>query len=310
LVLTADLDERPAKWKLVTFIPLGDRDDQLGYKPARESPTICPSSFTFAPDDSIWIIDSAKQRLAHFSPDGDLLGEVHGLLGSGSRDLAFVGGRLFSIGVYHRGVVYEIEGHRISKTHVVRKGTETVYVSDFIPTPDGLFAHIGGYTEPVATGPIGVYRVRLPGDGQIEEVPGVPLRSVEWFWLTTPEDRKIRLHYSTGERETVQPVRIRVIASKRFGRRSLIGPVGPGDLVVDGDDVYMHVKVAAAAPKGGGDELAGRFLLRVGESPMLFERLPEPTLEDHGQVRDIVLGPDGRLYLMQLDKDGVRIFRR
>jgi hypothetical protein len=48
----------------------------------------------------------------------------------------------------------------------------------------------------------------------------------------------------------------------------------------------------------------------VGESPILFERLPEPTLADDTQVRHIGLGPDGHLYLMRLDKDGVRIFRR
>jgi hypothetical protein len=310
IVLVADLDEPPAQWDQVMFIPFGDRRDELGYKPSRESPTVGPNAFAFAEDGSIWIIDAAKMRLAHFSLQGELLGDVHALIGSGSRDLAFVGDRLFSIGVYHKGVVYEIEDHRIVETHTVREEHKTVYVSDFIPTAQGLHATIGGYTEPVATGPKGIYRIPLPGDAQIETVPGLPLRSGISFWLTTPDDHRFRLHFLDGGRDTVQPIRIDVLASERFGRKKLHGAVGPGDYVVDGNDIYVHVKMAVTEPGTDADQIGGRFLLRVGESPMLFERLPEPTRIDDTQVRHIGLGPDGHLYLMRLDKDGVRIFRR
>jgi hypothetical protein len=310
VVLRADLDEKPSPWHLVTFIALGEADDALGYRPSRESPVICPNAFTFAPDGSIWIIDAAKQRLVHYSRDGRLSGQVHGLLGSGSRDLAFVDGRLYSIGVHHKGVVYEIEGDRIARTHTVREGSRSVYVSDLIPSEHGLYANLAGYTEPVATGPKGIHRVRLPGDGQIESVPGLPLRSGTSFWLTTRDDRNFRFHYLEAGRETVQPVRIDVVASDRFGARRLRGVVGLRGYVVDGNDVYLYGSVAVTKPNSGGAQIGGRFLLRIGESPIVFERLPEPTLADDTQVRHIALGPDGHLYLMRLDKDGVRIFRR
>jgi hypothetical protein len=152
--------------------------------------------------------------------------------------------------------------------------------------------------------------VALPGDGQIERVPGLPLESGQSLWLVSPDDQRFRLHYLEGDRDTVQPLRIDIVASSRFGRKKLHGVVGPGDFVLDGNDVYMHVKMSVTKPGSDGDQIGGRFLLRVGESPILFERLPEPTRIDDTQVRHIVLGPDGHLYLMRLDKDGVRIFRR
>lgn len=310
VVLVADLDEAPERWDEVLFIPFGEAGDELGYKPSRESPTIGPNAFAFAGDGTVWIIDAAKMRLVHFSSQRKLLGDVHALIGSGSRDLAFVGDQLFSIGLYHKGVVYEIEDYQIVETHTIRKGIKSVYVSDFVPTDHGLHATIGGYTEPVATGPKGTYRVFLPGDGQIESVPGLPLKSGTSFWLTTRDDRHFRLHYLEGGRETVQPLRIDVVASKRFGNRRMRGVVGLGDFVLDGNDVFMHVKTAVTRPGTDADQIGGRFLLRVGESPILFERLPEPTRIDDTQVRHIALGPDGHLYLMRLDKDGVRIFRR
>ena len=92
---------------------------------------------------------------------------------------------------------------------------------------------------------------------------------------------------------------------------------GDGDLLVhyqtplvDGNDVYMYVRLSVTKPDSGGDQIGGRFLLRIGPRPLLLERLPEPSRIDDTQVRHIALGPDGHLYRMQIDKDGVRIYRR
>jgi hypothetical protein len=311
LVLVADLDEPPARWDQVIFVPFGDGRNELGYKPSRESPTIGPNSFAVAPDGSVWIIDAAKQRVAHFSQRGELTEEIRDSVGSGSTDLTFVGETLYVIAVYHKGLVFPIlpDGRR-SAPNVITENGRTVYARSFIPTTRGLFVEVGGYTEPVATGPKGIYALDLPGSGYIKEVPGMILENGTAFSLSGIGDREFILHFVRGDREFEQPLRVRVIASKRFGKRNLVGPVGPRDFVVDSNDVYMHVKVAVTKPGSDGDQIGGRFLLRVGESPILFERLPEPTRIDDTQVRHIGLGPDGHLYLMRLDKDGVRIFRR
>jgi len=312
VVLTADLDEPAARWRLAGTFPIGDGADQLGYKPSHETPTIEPTAFTVAADGSIWIIDAAKQRVVHYSRDGSFVADFHALLGSSSRDLVFVGQHLLVDGLYYRGLVYEVDeqGNLVARHRVTEDGSKTVYLTDFIPTPNGLYAEIGGYTNPVATGPIGIYGLNLPGNGQIREGPGLPLRSGTWFWLTSSRDGSFEFHFLDGVAERVQPVRINVVASKEFGKRHLEGPVGAGNFVVDGNDVYMYVMMSVTTPHGGGDQIGGRFLLRVGQSPLLFERLPESTLIDDTQRRHIALGTDGHLYLMQIDTDAVRIYRR
>ena len=164
--------------------------------------------------------------------------------------------------------------------------------------------------DPVATGPSGIYKVELPGSGYIQEVPGITLRSGAAFNLYGSGDQDFDLQYFKDERETIQPLRVEVFHRRTYGDRKLDAVVGPGGFVADGNDVYMYVRISATRPDGSGDQIGGRFLLRAGESPILFERLPEPTQEDDTQVRHLALGPDGRIYLMQIDKDGVRIYRR
>jgi hypothetical protein len=311
VVLRADLSEKPAAWELTTVIPIGQSDEALGYKPSRESPTILPKSFSIAPDGSFWIIDAAKQRVTHHSRAGTLIGDIPESVGSGSTDLAFIHGTLYVIAVHHEGIVFPVEpdGTRGFPTVVTENG-RTLYIRTFIPTSHGPFAEISGYTDPVATGPTGIYAVELPGSGYISEVPGFTLKNGTAFNLYATGDQEFDLQYFRDDRETIQPLAIDVLARKRFGNKKLSAVVGPGGFVVDRNDVYMYVLISASKPDGSGDQIGGRYLLRVGESPILFERLPEPTNEDDTQVRHLALGPDGHIYLMQIDNDAVRIYRR
>jgi hypothetical protein len=296
---------------LVTLVRIGSDADELGYIPSRESPTIAPNSFAVASDGSFWIIDAAKRRVAHFSRQAELLGEIPHAVRSVSTDLSFVGSTLHVIAYANRGVVFDVtpEGDQGQPTVITENG-RTVYVRMLIPTPHGLFAEIVGYSDPVATGPNGIYGLELPGSGQIQEVPGLALKNGTAFSLLAEGDEEFELQYVTNGRLTVQPVRVQVISTKHFEDTKLDAFVGAGEPVVDGNDVYMYVKMAASKPDGSGDQIGGRFLLRVGQSPLLFERLPDPTNVDDRQVRHLSLGPDGHIYLMQIDKDAVRIYRR
>jgi hypothetical protein len=310
VVLTADLAEEPTKWELVTFIPLGSGSDELGYIPSRESPTIGPNSFAVDRDGSFWIIDAANRRVAHFSRAGRLLGDIPHSVRSVSTDLSFAGSALHVIAYANRGVVFDVtpDGDQGQPTVITEQG-RTVYVRMLIPTTKGLFAEIDGYTDPVATGPNGIYAVDLPGSGYIREVPGLPLQNGTTLNFFAIGDEQFEVQYVNGERVAVQPLRIQVISAK-FGNTKLNAFVGPQGFVVDRNDVYIYVKMAASKPDGSGDQIGGRYLLRVGQSPVLFERLPDPTNVDDRQVRHLTLGPDRRLYLMQIDKDAVRIYRR
>jgi hypothetical protein len=107
----------------------------------------------------------------------------------------------------------------------------------------------------------------------------------------------------------VLPVRVDV-RTRRAGRSvSLDAVVGPGNLVVAGTDLYLYVRVSATVP-GSGGQVGGRYLLRVGDSPLAWERLPDPGADDDQQFRHLALGPDGALYLMVTDRAAVRILRR
>jgi hypothetical protein len=79
---------------------------------------------------------------------------------------------------------------------------------------------------------------------------------------------------------------------------------------VVGDDVLFLVKVAPTRP-GDADRFGGgRWLLRVGTSPLLWERLPYPETLDELQHRHLAVGPDGSIYLMVVGKGGELILRR
>jgi hypothetical protein len=85
--------------------------------------------------------------------------------------------------------------------------------------------------------------------------------------------------------------------------------VGPGIATVTDGDVAMYVKMSITLPDRR--QVGARYLLQVGDSPMLWERLPDPkNISDDTQWRHLLYGPDGHLYLMQTDEDGIRIYRR
>ncbi|HJP65130.1 MAG TPA: hypothetical protein VKA30_02370, partial [Actinomycetota bacterium] len=130
------------------------------------------------------------------------------------------------------------------------------------------------------------------------------------FHLDQVRDHVFEAVYEKGNRTTIQPLRIDVVSPTKYGARRLKGFVGVGDFVVSENDVYMFVQMSVTIPGSGGDQTGGRYLLRLGQSPMLFERLPDRANADDTQVRHIALGPDGHLYLMYFEKSGVAIYRR
>jgi hypothetical protein len=62
-----------------------------------------------------------------------------------------------------------------------------------------------------------------------------------------------------------------------------------------------------AARYGGGS-----WLLRypTDGSPLVFERLPEPAMEDGYQARHLAVDDSGRVYLLLTLRGGMAIYRR
>jgi hypothetical protein len=265
-----------------------------------------------AEDGTFWVIDAAKQRVAHFSRTGQLIGEIPDSVGSGSADLAFVGPTLWVMCVQHKGLVFPIlaDGRRSAPSVITDQDGRIVYVEDFIPTPHGLFTEVIGYPDLGKGGPNGIFEVRLPDPGTIEEASGFPLKDRTAFHAERIRDDEFDQYYEKDGRSTVQPMKIDVVSSEQFGDQRLKGFTSMGDFVVDGNDVYAFVQMSVTKPGTDGDQIGARFLLRVGRSPWLFERLPDGVNFDETQGRHIALGPDGHIYLMYMEENAVSIYRR
>jgi hypothetical protein len=72
----------------------------------------------------------------------------------------------------------------------------------------------------------------------------------------------------------------------------------------------MYVQVAPTRPDDADRYGGGRWLLRVGRSPLLWERLPSPDMTDELHHRHLAIGPDGAIYLMVTKEDGMLILQR
>lgn len=312
VVLTADLSERPARWTLVATIPFGERESDLRYVPAHEAPTIEPSSFAVAPDGSLWIIDQANKRLAHYSSSGSYLGQVVGDFSSFSRDLAFDGGDLWVIEHSQFGRLFRLDPEGGSDVRTVDSEAQPVFLIDLISASDGLYSELGGFVvtpTPPPVGPVGLYRLGLSAGPGITSAHGLPIPGSRTIWASTSGDADIDVTTTSAEGDRVQPIHVRILDRALSPGRALEGAVGPGSFVVQGEDLAMYVRIVAQ-PGEGAHAIGGRYLLRVGSSPLLWERLPDPTRDDDRQERFLAGGPDGALYLMVTDRDAVRIFRR
>jgi hypothetical protein len=309
MVLVADLSDRPARWEQVAFLPFGDGAGELRYIPAGEIPAREPTSFAVAEDGSFWILDNANLRLTHFSASGTFLSDVGGYHYS-SRDLGFFRGDLYAMRIYQFGRMDRIGADGSVRRYSLKADSHSLYVSDILPTTDALVVRVSGYTRPVATGPMGYYEVTLDGPvPELRELPGVPLGSTRWFKVDASGDQDFDLQFLSPQGGSEQPVHVEVIDPPDSGPTLLEGLVGPGIATVRDGDVAIYVKLVATMPDGR--QVGARYLLQVGESQMLWERLPDPKgTSDDQQWRHLLYGPDGRLYLMQTDKDGVRIYRR
>jgi hypothetical protein len=324
LVLVADLSERPAKWQRVLFVPFGRRTDRLGFKFFHESVNSQPSSLAVASDGSFWIADRWKDRLAHYSPSGKFLGAVRlqrpppdvsiGGARTRVRDIAFSGDRMYVLLDPTGGPIARVGSDGSVEFLRPRLQGRPLWVAEIFPSIGPLTILVGGYAHPeqgsVEDGPIGFFRWEPPGLPQ--RIAGLPGRGGSFVRLdrapNTDQDFELR-HLAPGE-TFVQPFHVDVRTGSQVRGRSLQAVVGPGNLLATADDVIMYVMLSPSRPRDASRYGGGRWLLRLGRSPVLWERLPDPGIPDEPQSRHLALGPDESLYLMVAQKGGMLILRR
>jgi hypothetical protein len=326
LVLTADLSEAPAAWQTVFFVPFGKRSNQLGFKRFPESVNSQPSSFAVAADGSFLIMDRWKERVARYSAEGEFLGATHvgrppAALSVGSarervRDIVVSADRTYALMEPTGGPIVEVRPDGSIEYLRPRLENSELWVAEVFPSQSGVVMLVGGFVESesgfVEDGPQGFFRFRPPG--LVEPLPGLPAEPGRWIDLQRPPpsggDQDFELRFAGPGETTVQPFRVEVRTSAEPEGRSLGAVVGPGNLIPAGGDVVMYVMVSPSRPADAARYGGGRWLLRLGRSPVLWERLPEPAISDETQARHLALGSDGTIYLMVAQKGGVVILRR
>jgi hypothetical protein len=315
-VLRADLDEDPARWERVAFIPFGPDPEQLGFKTFHEGPSSLPSALAVGADGSFWIDDRWKRRVVHYSSSGRFLGSA-GPLSSPGWDLAVVDGVVFVLVEQLTGTIGRVQGDVVSHVDVVYRD-DALFVFQLVGTALGLVAE-AAEVRGVRSGELGSFlTLDLPNPHAVEVLPALPLGRGDTYFDARPADDPVHVQgdqdfdllFASKEISQVQPLQVELIVHDGRKERSVPAEVGLTEPLPAGEDVLFLVKIAPTRPADAERYGGGRWLLRLGRTPLLWERLPDPGIPDELHHRHLAVGPDGSIYLMVVQKDGEVILRR
>jgi hypothetical protein len=284
----------------------------LGFKSFPEGPSSLPSSITVASDGTFWIGDRWKKQAAHFSPAGEFLGAVEGLPDRDRGwDIAYVDGRVYVLADQETGKLAIDDGRGRFRFMTVRSAGEAAFIFHIVSTSLGLVAarrsdrpNLGQFL-----------RVALPEAAEADPLPGLPYGRGDVFLDAVRKespsgDQEFDLLFISTKQMSIRPLRVELIAHERGKAIPVPAEVGLSEPLPFGEDVLFMVRVAPTRPRDAERFGGGRWLLRVGSSPLLWERLPYPQISDELQHRHLAVGPDGVIYLMVAQNGGELILRR
>jgi len=298
------------------LLPFGGEEAGLGFRRFREGPDSLPSAFVVDADGSFWVDDRWKRRVAHYSASGEYLGQA-GPLQSAGWDLAVHDGTVFVLVEQMTGLFGRVQDGVVLHTGLTYRG-QPLFAFQLVTTPLGLVAQ-AGQIPGSSPGDLGSFvLLELPRPQATRVLPGLPIGRGDRFLDVTPTnppvhpdgDQDFDLTFSSAEIAQIQPVQIELDAADGGRSRSVPAEVGLTEPLVMGEDVLFLVKVAPTRPADAERYGGGRWLLRVGPSALLWERLPYPASLDELQHRHLALGPDGSIYLMVVQRGGELILRR
>lgn len=333
LVLTANLAERPSRWRLVAAVPFGGGRSALGLVDDvhHASLALLPEAFAVASDGSLWFLDIVKRRLAHYTSSGAFLGEVTGLrfdrFSPVAVDVSSVGSDLYVLQQDNHSALESmvspaVQGEEFHWVQMEVDGKPEV-VAELVQTPTSseLIGRFEGYAvrSELGGGPTGVGALDV-SRGSIRPLPGEPVGPGAWMDVrrgvgdpTDPhQDQRYDVTFSSAERTARMPLLVLVRPTAGAAAPSLPAEVGIEADITMADGIAAYVMLSPARPSDAERYGGGRWFLEITEdgSPMAWERLPDPGLSSEHQVRHLAVGPDGGIYLMIAQPDGMYVYRR
>jgi len=297
ITLTLKLSEPPVEWREVAFLPAGDADDQIGIDRCYHCEAVTPAALAVGPDGSFWIGDTVKHRIAHFGQDGSFLGAIY--MDVGPADLAFAGDRLFALPRPGARTVTSVPKDGDLEEIVVALDGRAHHVQALVGGQDRLTAVIAGAER--ALGRYWAVAFIDEETGVLSPAPGVAVSGDTWIDLVP----------LIGERPPAFEVRWldgRTITQVSQVTMQAIRNGSPVRTTVG--DTFVRTATANGVAAIGSMRSAAWYLEipADGGRPTL-ERIPYS-----GFVGDLMMslsvGPDGRVYWMQLKNDGLHIYRR
>jgi hypothetical protein len=307
----------------VAHIRFGHREGELGLFVDRErtSTPIYPPSFAVDHDGTIWILDVVKHRIAHYSRHGRFLGSAAGVTFRRHAplpvDIAFASDTLYVLSHRTRlqGVLQSVSDAGVQPPVTVRTAGHPAIVSTLYPSSGsevlGLVeGRASPEAEPLASGRAGIAELRGP-DGEVRFLPGYPLMNGTFMDLTVApgSDQDLEVRYRAGVQRAVRMIHVRLRPGRGVPAVPAVVQFEPGTATAHGLVASVGVGPARAQDQGLGD---GRWLLGVFDdgSPLLWERLPEQSLAPEWATRTLTATPEGAIYLMLAQPDGMSIYRR
>jgi hypothetical protein len=316
IVLRVDLSERSARWRRVLFVPFGSGRHQLGYKRFPEGLSSQPDSFAVAPDGSFWIVDRWKRRTVHYSAGGAFLGALS-ISPDRGEDVVFAGSGMYILRSRLSGSIVAAHPDGTNTALTVNVNGRALYPLELYGSSIGLVARVYGWADLIRQhlfgGPQGFFLVD-PVSGRSTPLAGLPLGSSWSIELQASEspsgDQDFDVQYRQGSTIRIQPVHVHLITGTGAGARSIPAEMTWVNLLPMEEDLAMYVMIAPSRAQDARRYGGRRWLLRLGPSALLWERLPDPGIPDEPQNRHLAVGSDRALYLMVADREGVQIMRR
>jgi hypothetical protein len=287
----------PSSWTEVFLIPYGETPQTLGTSLAGdgEGLQLGPDYGAQAPDGSWWFLDGAKQRFARFGDDGDFIEAVE------------VPEDLLVDGLYFQFQLPRVLDDGTLVVNRLGSGTTTI-----LRLSEGTFATtvLNRQFVPRTDDGATLYGFDIENTLLLEVDP-TSGDTTETEWFRTRSGSRFRITAAPGELTVTLPD-VSVEHTLTFEAAEVGGSAFLSLEVAAGEDGTLHLFIIGFPELDESLQLAGYLTIGADGALGALEPLRDPfTPADPGSPAHLGVRPGSSTpWLMFIDQDGVRVFRR